>query len=255
LSLLDINLNMVLRSCGPAVSMLGDGLLCLLFPAVFKRQETAPSKFAAVLLLVLGSALTVVSMHDMEAVQTQHFSFGIGVCLLSLIASWLEMVLTGFLSVRQQLSPVSSVLWMAPPAACLLLVPACFVRHPNSWTPDWMTDLEIALVAARWSFSCFALALFSGVLAVGYNVLLYTCSQQFSPTEVAIASTTNKVLLVIVVIGSGFASLPKGARLFQFVLGFALAMLSVLWITWIKNHSTGKSAALLSGSQGSALKK
>jgi len=256
LSLLDINVNMVLRSCTPAVSMLGDKLLCLCFPAVFASQQTASSwsKSLAVLMLVFGSANAVWSMSDVKAAQTQNFKFGVLVCVLSIIAWWLEIVLTGLLSAQHELNPASNVLWMGVPAACLLLIPAIAARHPSTWSPDWMTDFEVASVAARWSYSCFGLALFSGVVAMGYNVLLYTFIQQFSPTEVAVAATTNKVLLLLVIVGSGFSSLPEGARLFQFVFGFAITVLSMLWIAWATSRTVGKSAALSSGTKTGSLK-
>jgi len=202
LSLVDISVNIAIRSTAPIMAMMIDAS----FASWFTERGAARQRksLAEVLLVICGTccaAAMVVSkaghgIHDWSGFK---FALGVGACIVSTFFASVELVVVKSFSTNMsfRLNPVDTILYVAVPNATLLAPLVFFVQHPVSWPGQGsMTDWEVLQVAMGMNPGVVVLALGSGALALGYNVLLYSFVQGFSPHMAALSSNFNKLAAV-----------------------------------------------------------
>ncbi|CAE8602192.1 unnamed protein product [Polarella glacialis] len=221
LSLLDLSVNLAIRSTAPFTALLVHLAVSSYTSSTAQRQSQQQYKSPAYIILVLAGTIssTVLAVakskrqSSMAYVELDsNFVLGVSAGSLSIFFASVELVLVskfvtdfGF-----KLKPLDTVLHVAVPASLLLTPFVFYYKHPVSWFQDrLMTDWEVLWLAADLNPSVIFLALGSGLLAVGYNIFLYTMVQDFSPHLAALSSNFNKVVTVCISIGLGVEQMPR----------------------------------------------
>ncbi|CAE8633883.1 unnamed protein product [Polarella glacialis] len=219
LSLLDLSVNLAIRSTAPFTALFVHLAVSSYTSSTEQQQSQQQYKSPAYILLVLAGTIssTVLAVAKRQsnmayAELDSNFVLGVSACSLSIFFASVELVLIskfvtdfGF-----KLNPLDTVLHVAVPASLLLTPFVFYYKHPVSWFQDrLLTDWEVLRLAADLNPSVIFLALGSGLLAVGYNIFLYTMVQNFSPHLAALQSNFNKVVTVCISIGLGVEQMPR----------------------------------------------
>mmetsp|Transcript_51442 Transcript_51442/g.133852 ORF Transcript_51442/g.133852 Transcript_51442/m.133852 type:complete len:441 (-) Transcript_51442:249-1571(-) len=207
LSMLDISVNLIIRSVAP--------LTTLIVQLVFSRVlGFKPLEAIEIVLMIAGAVCGLVAViakgHGLtNAADSSHLIWGGCICLFSLFSAGMELVLAGLLGSGLGLNPIDTTFYMAVPVALLLSLPIFFVQHPVAWAGHGlMTDFQILKEVIALSPGTFGLALFSGVFAMVYNILLYNIVQTLSPAFSAFTSNFNKAATIALSVLLGFEVLP-----------------------------------------------
>lgn len=169
------------------------------------------------LLMVVGVACVGVAVvakmegSNQTSSASKNLLFGTIVCVISLFAGSINMVLAGVLGSQVKLNSLDTMVYNAIPA-CIILVPWVFwYSHPINWPnhpPD--TDWSILCEVLNRRPVVLVLALASGVLALAYNTLQFGIVQELSATHVAFAGNFNKACMVPLSFLCGLETLPAG---------------------------------------------
>mmetsp|Transcript_51443 Transcript_51443/g.133856 ORF Transcript_51443/g.133856 Transcript_51443/m.133856 type:complete len:441 (-) Transcript_51443:249-1571(-) len=207
LSMLDISVNLIIRSVAP--------LTTLIVQLVFSRVlGFKPLEAIEIVLMIAGAVCGLVAViakgHGLtNAADSSHLIWGGCICLFSLFSAGMELVLAGLLGSGLGLNPIDTTFYMAVPVALLLSLPIFFVQHPVAWAGHGlMTDFQILKEVIALSPGTFGLALFSGAFAMVYNILLYNIVQTLSPAFSAFTSNFNKAATIALSVLLGFEVLP-----------------------------------------------
>ncbi|CAE8639323.1 unnamed protein product [Polarella glacialis] len=219
LSLLDISVNLAIRSTAPFTALVVNMAVSSCSTSTAQQQSKQHHKSAAYILLILAGTLSCAAVAVAKSKSNTadvginfNFVLGVSACSLSIFFASVELVVVSkFVSdFGFKLNPLDTVLHVAVPAALLLLPWVFFYRHPVSWfREEAMTDWEVLQLAANLNPDVIWLALGSGLLAVGYNIFLYSLVQGFSPQMAALSSNFNKVVTVCISIGLGVEHMPR----------------------------------------------
>mmetsp|Transcript_10209 Transcript_10209/g.28706 ORF Transcript_10209/g.28706 Transcript_10209/m.28706 type:complete len:462 (-) Transcript_10209:225-1610(-) len=231
LSLLDMSVNVMVRSTSPLVSL----LLQLCFRKWFDNGsvDTRPAKVGMMLLGVVCAALVVISKSAQKTTAAEAGAGGgsdtLGLCLCtgSLLFSSLELIVVVILGKGFKLNSIDSLLYMAIPVVVLLLLPSCFIKHPVSYPGHEMaTDVSVLVEIAQLSPSTVVLVMLSGIWALGYNLLLYNIVRGLSPFFASFAANFNKVAAIALAVLMGMESLPVGPWKYLMCLGVVGSMVA-----------------------------
>jgi len=218
LSLVDMSVNVMIRSASPMTSL----LLQMLFWRWFQGDgvETRPVK-VLLMMLGVGFALCVVvaKQHGLGGSGTDS-ALGLALCVASLIFSSMELIVVVILGKGFKLNPIDTLLYMALPVFVLLLLPSFLLTHPVAYPAHpASTDWGVLTEVARLSPSTVVLAGLSGIWALGYNLLLYNIVRDLSPYFASFAANFNKTAAIGLALTMGLENLPHGGWKVLMVVG------------------------------------
>jgi hypothetical protein len=212
LSLITITLNLIIRSCQPLSTWFAQNMA-----GKITRKSGSSLNLVEMALMVAGVACAAVAvvakMEGSSATSASSKSrlFGVLVCVVSLLAGSVNLVLAGVLGTSVKLNSLDTTVYNAIPA-CIILAPLVPTYvHPNNW-PDHGPDTDWNILMEVWALRPFVvyLALFSGLLALAYNTLQFGIVQELSPAHVAFAGNFNTACMIPLSFLLGFESLPPG---------------------------------------------
>ncbi|CAK0869591.1 unnamed protein product [Prorocentrum cordatum] len=224
LSLLDMSVNVMVRSTSPLISL----LLQLCFRKWFDdgSVDIRPAKVGAMLLGVICASLVVISKSAEKKTAAEieagggSDTLGLCLCICSLLFSSLELIVVVILGKGFKLNSIDSLLYMAIPIVVLLLLPSYLIKHPVSYPgQDMATDFSVLVQIAQLSPSTVVLVMLSGIWALGYNLLLYNIVGGLSPFFASFAANFNKVAAIALALLMGMESLPVGHWKYLMCLG------------------------------------
>mmetsp|Transcript_97540 Transcript_97540/g.262044 ORF Transcript_97540/g.262044 Transcript_97540/m.262044 type:complete len:451 (-) Transcript_97540:251-1603(-) len=207
LSMLDISVNLIIRSVAPLTTL----IVQVAFTRCLGSKSLEPVEIGLMLIGALCGLIAVIAKgHGLtNAADSSHLVWGGCICLFSLFSASMELALAGMLGSGLGLNPIDTTFYMAIPVALLLAAPVFFVPHPVAWSAHGlMTDFQILKEVIELSPGTFGLALFSGVFAMVYNILLYNIVQTLSPAFSAFTSNFNKAATIALSVLLGFEVLP-----------------------------------------------
>jgi len=211
LSMLDLSVNLMVRSMAPLLTHSMElGL------QRFHGALTRATIIEEMCLLLTGCACAVIvasCKHSSLAhpEDGHRFYFGLFVCVSSLFAAAVELLLVHRIRAKMQFSPFDMVLYMALPVCAILLVPIVFAKHHVAWNGhEPTTDFRVLTEAASANSGVIILCMMSGVLAAVYNVIMYKVTCDLSPTFTTMASNFNKVASIAIAMIFNMESLPPG---------------------------------------------
>ncbi|CAK0849078.1 unnamed protein product [Prorocentrum cordatum] len=186
LSLLDMSVNVLVRSTSPLMSL----LLQLCFPA----------KVGMVLLGVICAALVVISKSAWKRTAAQindggggSDTLGLCLCIGSLLFSSLELIVVVILGKGFKLNSIDTLIYMAIPIVVLLLLPIWLIKHSVSYPVHEMaTNFSVLVEIAQLSPGTVELVILSGIWALGYNLLLYNIVRGLSPFFASFAANFKR---------------------------------------------------------------
>jgi len=207
LSMLDISVNLIIRSVAPLTTL----IVQIVFTRCLGSKSLEPVEIGLMVAGALCGLVAVVAKgHGLSsAADSSHLIWGGFICLFSLFSAGMELVLAGLLGSGLGLNPIDTTFYMAIPVALLLMVPIFTVAHPVAWAGHGMlTDFQVLKEVIKLSPGTFGLALLSGVFAMAYNILLYNIVQTLSPAFSAFTSNFNKAATIALSVLLGFEALP-----------------------------------------------
>jgi hypothetical protein len=181
------------------------------------RKSGSSLNLVEMALMVAGVACAAVAVvAKMEgskatSASSKNLLFGVLVCVVSLLAGSVNLVLAGVLGTSVKLNSLDTTVYNAIPA-CIILAPLVPTYvHPINW-PDHGPDTDWNILMEVWALqpSVVYLALGSGLLALGYNTLQFGIVQELSPAHVAFAGNFNKACMIPLSFLCGLESLPPG---------------------------------------------
>jgi hypothetical protein len=220
LSLVDMSVNVMIRSSSPLTSL----LLQMMFWRWFKDDsiDIRPVKVFLMLLGVIFALCVVIAKYSSVGVSEQGSgsTLGLVLCVASLIFSSMELIVVVILGRGFKLNPIDTLLYMALPVFVLLLLPSFLLKHPVAYpghpaSTDWSVLREVA----RLSPSTLVLSGLSGIWALGYNLLLYNMVRDLSPYFASFAANFNKVAAIGLALLMGLENLPQGGWKVLMVVG------------------------------------
>jgi len=240
LSLLDMSVNVMVRSLSPLTSLLAQ--LC--FRRWFNEGiDTRPAKIGVMLLGVIFAMLVVVSKYAGKASSGHQESstetLGLALCLVSLVFSSMELIVVVILGSGFHLNTIDSLLYMAVPVVALLLLPIYIIKHPVTYPGhNAATDFSVAVEVANLSPSTVVLVMMSGIWALAYNLLLYNIVKTLCPYFASFAANFNKVAAIGLALLLGLEALPEGYFRYLMCAGVIGNMLSfTAFSAWPKQPS------------------
>jgi len=222
LSLLDVSVNLLVRSMAPVVSYVLEALLHAL---TGERRSAGMSwqSGLAMLVSVMATVAAGISKYGLNTdthTHTNNFTSGIGLCLLSLVAASAELLLARYMTEHVKLNPVDTVFYMALPTALILIPFACLVPHPVPWPRyESLTDLSVLTMIWEMRKTVILWAMFSGVLSVGYNFLLYNLASNVPAYIVQLTGNFGKLATIAWSIFVAMEGLPQYPWSFVFIGG------------------------------------
>mmetsp|Transcript_44520 Transcript_44520/g.118143 ORF Transcript_44520/g.118143 Transcript_44520/m.118143 type:complete len:464 (-) Transcript_44520:40-1431(-) len=220
LSLVDMSVNVMIRSASPMTSL----LLQAIFWRWFRDDsiDVRPVKVLLMLLGVIFAVCVVIAKYNSVGVSATSTgsTLGLALCVASLVFSSMELIVVVILGRGFKLNPIDTLLYMALPVFVLLLLPSFFLKHPVAYpghppSTDWSVLMEVA----RLSPSTLVLAGLSGIWALGYNILLYNLVRDLSPYFASFAANFNKVAAIGLALLMGMETLPHGGWRVLMVVG------------------------------------
>lgn len=220
ISLLPISVNLVIRSCLPLSTFVSQQAA-----AILTGEKIKDCNALELLFMVLGmggAVLAVWAKSQAKAASSSDdesgsFFFGVVVCIVSLFSGSVNLALAGVLGTSVHLNALDTTVYMSLPAVIILIPIIFFYSHPvldEDWVTyigsDQINDWQIFKVVWNLSKTTVFWAVFSGVLALGYNVLQYGVVQSLSATHTAFAGNFNKAGLIFLSFLIGLEKLPEG---------------------------------------------
>eukprot|EP00440_Ansanella_granifera_P064811 gb/GFBE01070272.1/.p1 GENE.gb/GFBE01070272.1/~~gb/GFBE01070272.1/.p1 ORF type:complete len:458 (+),score=96.03 gb/GFBE01070272.1/:1-1374(+) len=250
LSLLDASVHLMIRTAGPIAGILLEMSFAGLLNRLAGANEEGPKINAqevafTVAATLCGLMVVLAKVEDIPDQQaSSQFIVGAVACLLSLLASSLEVMLARRIGTTLKFNCIEVLLNMALPACVLLLVPAAFFRHAVVWGGS-MTDLEVMREVWNSSRSAVGLGALSGVFAVSFNALLYTLSQTCDAHVISLQANVNKLVLLCMSVAFGLEVVPGAPWDRVMWLGVAgqAAILLIMLGQRGQNHRQGKDEA------------
>lgn len=228
LSMLEVSLNLVLRSCIP--------LMTVLLQATFRQigvpgfgESVLVSTTGEMIFMFLGvmcAALATISQHQGSTNESQQVLFGTAVGILSIVFAAFNMLCAAELGGDLKISPLDATCYCALPASIFLSLPIFLLRH-SSWPGfAYMTDWQVYEKVYSVSPATMILVLISGLMSVGYSFLQYWLIMNLSAAYTAFAGNFNKGICIVISIWIGLETLPQngwGVSMVLAVVGNAAA--------------------------------
>jgi len=207
LALLDLSVNVMIRSVSPVFTLMLQVILARWVADV--KMDLSMGK-VLFMLMGLGCAVVVVLSKSQSMTVSSSFGLGIILCVASLLASSLELIAVMFLCKGSKMNSIDTVLYMSLPVVAILVFPSLFLKHPVAYPGHGnMTDWSVFTEVCRLNAWTMVLVLLSGAFALGYNLLLYTVVKDLSPFTAAFAANFNKVVAIGLALVLGFEQLPQ----------------------------------------------
>jgi hypothetical protein len=211
LTLLPMSVNLIIRSCGPLVTLAVHFAMAWYF-----CEAWAGTKPEELIWITVGSScsfLVVLSKaQTMSNYEMPHMVLGSVVCLCSLLASAMEVITVSKASadIHNKMTPGDLVFSTALPVTMLLIVPIFLLKHPVPWpghedTTDWNILME-CLNLQPWLLAVIVL---SGVFALAYNLLMYSLVQKISPEHALLGSNASKIITICLSVLFQFETIPQ----------------------------------------------
>uniref|UniRef100_A0A7S2Q4I0 Sugar phosphate transporter domain-containing protein n=1 Tax=Zooxanthella nutricula TaxID=1333877 RepID=A0A7S2Q4I0_9DINO len=223
LSLVAISINMVIRGCLPLFAAVSQTLVD---SALGRDRKAIPAMDW--LLMIAGVCCACLATYAKSKASdsiedSESLRLGVVVCVASVFAGALSMVLAGVLGSELKLKPAETTCYMALPAGLVLLAPAFAVPHPMGTWPGspHMTDWQVLKEVMERKPTVLLPVLFSGVLAFLYNILQYWLVHKLSAAHAAFAGNFNKAATVVLFLALGLERLPEGGYNAMFLLAVA----------------------------------
>eukprot|EP00928_Gymnodinium_smaydae_P037955 TRINITY_DN26284_c0_g2_i2.p1 TRINITY_DN26284_c0_g2~~TRINITY_DN26284_c0_g2_i2.p1 ORF type:complete len:717 (+),score=64.68 TRINITY_DN26284_c0_g2_i2:13-2163(+) len=263
LSLLDVSVSLMIRSLGPLATYLVEAVARSMgVIKISSDTDEQPHNEYKMVLLVAGSALSILviwakSPMDSTAcsMEHRHFHMGIAASCASLVCSASELIIVKQLAVGEaKFNPLDTILYMSIPTAAVTLAMGAVVSHPVPWYGrSAMTDWQ--LVSAVWQPgdtppAIIAFVILSGVLALGYNCILYMVVSSGMPHSAAMASNVNKVWGIVLGVALGCEHMPQGPRRVLFWFGILGSTISFVGMTLLSGQRPGDKRKSLGVGEG-----
>lgn len=209
LVLIPLSINLIIRACLPLSTAVSQTL-------IRGRQDISLAEWGCMIAGVCCAGVTVLAKIEGRLATTSALFFGIIVCILSTFSGAVDLVMKNVLGSDVKLSAIDSMCYMSIPAFFFLLVPGCFWAHPTSsaWATalgsKQVTDLAVLSKVAATNPGIIGLAVLSGLVAFGYNVLTTFLAVQLSPATTSFAGNFNKAAGILFSLLVLEGSLPKG---------------------------------------------
>jgi hypothetical protein len=221
LSMIPISVNLIIRSCLPLSTFMAQQL-----SSVVTGERLKDCNATEIAFMICGMLSSIVAVYakaqssaqgsDSDA-ESDGFIFGVIVCIVSLFSGSMNLALAGVLGTTVHLNALDTTVYMSIPAVAILLPIIFFWSHPIA-DQDWVAYMhsdsltDFAIFEEVWTLSKMTvfLAIFSGALALGYNVLQYGVVQSLSATHTSFAGTFNKFGLIFLSFLIGLETLPAG---------------------------------------------
>lgn len=211
MSYLPVSTNVIIRSCVPLITYMIQRLAST-FQDFPKFASASTAEVSLMVLGVLFAGLCAVAQTAGAAPSGDGQSFhmlGIIISLCSVAAGAFNLVLAAYLGSSLNFNPVDTTWYMALPAAVILFIIA-FIPHPCDWSGfSPAMDWAIIVKVMQLSPATMVYILASGVMAGGYNVLMYLLVQTLSAPHAAFAGNVNKAATIIISLAFGLESLPQ----------------------------------------------
>lgn len=248
LSLMDISLNLVIRSCIPLSTLITQQLVTKVMGDTGKSP-----RLIEVGLMSLGvacAALAVVAKvagRGHNSSSGQHVLLGSIICVCSLFSGSLTLVFASMIGTRLNLNPLDTTYYMSLPASIFLLIPVFFMPHTVGWPGlGLVTDWEIVKQVGVLKPALFGFALLSGLFALMYNILQWWIVQKLSATHTAFAGNFNKAATIVIALSFGMERLPSGGfgmMMVAAVVGNIIAFTAFTLVTLKEKDDKDKKAA------------
>lgn len=261
MSILDISVNLIIRSIAPLTTLLAQ----MVYSALVGDKSKAVNKTEV--LLMIGGVISglIAVLAKSQGMGGDHkdkgnMILGCVACLFSLFAAAMELILAGVLGSTLKLNPVDTTFYMAIPTAIFLIIPVFFVPHPIMWPGHGsVTDFQIVKEVLALNPTTFGLAVLSGLFALSYNVLLYSVVQTLSAAFSAFTSNFNKAATIALSLLFGFEFLPEqpwGAVMVVGIVGNlgAFTVYGLLKVGLLSSPDDKKKEAALLSAPGTAKK-
>lgn len=212
LSLITITLNLIIRSCLPLSTFVAQNVVGRINGTGGKSINLL--ELTLMLIGVVCAAVAVIAKMEggnKHSAESKNLLFGVVVCIVSLLAGSMNLVLAGVLGTNVKLDSLETTVYNALPATLITIVIMFTYAHPINWDghPP-ATDFTILMEAWAKAPTVVYLALASGALALAYNTLQFGIVQEMSATHVAFAGNFNKACMVPLSFMTGMESLPPG---------------------------------------------
>jgi len=217
LALLDMSVNVMVRSTSPLTSL----ILQLCFRSWFD-DPSVDMRLQKVCLMIIGVifATLVVISKQRGVNHGQSSSLGLALCVASLGFSSMELIVVVILGKGFKLNSIDTLLYMALPVFGLLLLRSLLIKHPVQHSGHAnATDFSILLEVLHLSPMTVVLVALSGIWALGYNLLLYNIVKGLSPYFASFAANFNKVAAIGLALLMGLEDLPQGGWKYLMVVG------------------------------------
>jgi len=243
--LLPLSVNLVIRSCIPAATILVQALLARC--QGLQADDTRPAEVVLIAIGVLGAIAVVASqMHDEGAPvgERRDMVLGIFVTVGALCFKALNLVLAAMLGSSCKLNALDTTLYMSLPVALVLVAPCLLYRHSLETWPGYggATDWDVIAKVAESSPRTLSLVFASGALALFYNALSWNIVHDLSAGTLAFAENFNSSATIAIAVLAGFERLPAGAWGVVFVVAVAACIGSFAAYSYIKMASRAKEA-------------
>jgi len=213
-----LSVNLIIRSCLPLSTFISQQVA-----AQITGDRIKDCRACEMLCMLLGCLFAVVCVlaenngtKEAAGDEHSHLLFGCIICIVSLFSGSVNLALAGVMGSSLSLNALDTTVYMSVPAAVILLPFTLYYSHPvgAQWAAylgsETSTDWEIFWAVWKLSPLTIFLALLSGVLALGYNVLQYGIVQSLSATHTAFAGNFNKVATIMLALLVGLETLPEG---------------------------------------------
>uniref|UniRef100_A0A7S1KWU3 Sugar phosphate transporter domain-containing protein n=1 Tax=Alexandrium catenella TaxID=2925 RepID=A0A7S1KWU3_ALECA len=211
LTLVAISLNLVIRSCLPLVTLAMQAVIGIFQPGAFPKVRWSEFGLVAVGVACAGLVTLAELETSKDSTESQHVELGVLVCVVSICAGSLDLILGKVLGKHMGLSALDTTWYMSLPTALALLPAALLVHHPAEWEGfGQVTDREVLAKVFALSPLTLVLVLLSGVFSVSYNVLRYAMVQHLSASHTAFAGNFNKALTIMISLLLGLERVPDG---------------------------------------------
>ncbi|OLP94677.1 hypothetical protein AK812_SmicGene23260 [Symbiodinium microadriaticum] len=209
---LPLSMNLIIRSCLPIATAI---VQVLAHPAKIAAKGALQHKQEILCMLtgVACAALATLAQSQAQRGSTANSDAiltGVLVCVVSIFAGALNMVLACELGSSMQLSSLDMTFYMGLPSALMLLFPSFILSHPSWPGQPSMTDFEVHCKVYDLAPGVLGLAMLLGVFAAWYNVTQYSLVHSMSATYTTFAGNFNKATAIVISLAVGLEKLPEG---------------------------------------------
>mmetsp|Transcript_17473 Transcript_17473/g.37387 ORF Transcript_17473/g.37387 Transcript_17473/m.37387 type:complete len:392 (+) Transcript_17473:616-1791(+) len=236
LSLVEVSLNMVLRSCLPLMTVALHFLLKQFGVTGYGVAASGASagEVALMLLGVLAAILVGLAEDRGQTDPGAHLTLGTVMGVISIFFAAVNLLSLEEVGKELSIPPLEATCYTAPFSAVVLLLPMFFLEHPAWQGYGQMTDWEVLRKVVNLSPAALQLVFISGAMSCMFSFLQNWLVVNLSAQYTAFAGSFNKVMSIALAIGIGIETLPTGIwseTLILAVCGNSLAFATYGYLT------------------------